>query len=90
MITQSNEEGLPYSLIISDIFLAGSETGLDLLESQSRTHGTSKFILVSVAEADKVNDTVAEWTKPNVVLTKPLNLPKCERAITQLLHRGAS
>jgi len=89
MMTQARHEGVPYSLVISDIFLAGSETGLDLFNAKDELQTSIKFLLVSVAEANRVKDSVDEFTGDSAVLTKPLNLPKCERAINQLLNRGA-
>lgn len=88
MIQQSERIGTPYSLIISDIFLAGSETGLDLLKSEIESQTATKFLLVSAAEADRIKDTLG-WISDSVVLTKPLNVPKCERAIYQLLKLEA-
>lgn len=84
MMSQALHEGVPYSLVISDIFLAGSETGLDLIQDQEPR--APKFLLVSVAEAERVKDNVARFD--GAVLTKPLNLPKCERAIAQLFNQG--
>lgn len=89
MMSQALHEGVPYSLVISDIFLAGSETGLDLLNVKDTMQSSMKFLLVSVAEADRVKDNVDGLNRDSAVLTKPLNLPKCERAITQLLNQGS-
>ncbi len=82
LIAKAEESNAPYSLIISDIFLAGSLTGLDLI----RTNGQAvKFLLVSVADDKRVESAVFDVHAARTVLKKPLNVPKCERAINELV-----
>lgn len=85
MILNARKSGLPYSLIISDIFLAGSRTGLDLIRSNRDSQSSTRFLLVSVADESRVKNAVIDLTAMKVVLTKPLNVPKCERAINELV-----
>lgn len=89
LISKSYTQNLPYQLIISDIFLAGSITGLDLIKHRPQDCQT-KFLLVSIADEVRVRSAVTQSRIPNVILTKPLNVPKCERAIFDLLQLPAA
>lgn len=75
----------PYSMIIADIFLAGSDTGLDLLNSPEVERSSALKLLVTSADETALNDG-GEWLKPSVaVLSKPLSVPKCERVLESML-----
>lgn len=87
IIQRSREEYRPFSLVISDIFLAGADTGLDLMTSDEFIQSKAKFILVSVVNEEKVKENYYDIICNNTVMTKPLNAPECARTIKEVLHR---
>lgn len=80
----------PYAVIIVDVFLAGSDTGLDFIKYIHSLGQQTPILLVSAAlEADlkKLFDKTMDYVQ---VLTKPLNVPKCEKALEKIfLNRPA-
>lgn len=74
----------PYGLIITDIFLAGCDTGLDLLSSPEVKSSNAQKLLVTAADAVAVGQS-CNWRDQDVaVLAKPLSVPKCERIIESI------
>lgn len=84
-----NEAHDQYGLIIVDLFLAGSETGFDFLASEEVRRSASPVVLVSGVEADLIKNNYKYILLDTPVLSKPLNVPKCERLLDQILS-GAS
>lgn len=75
-----------FDLIVADLFLAGSGTGIDLLSSQIVKTLNTKKILVSSTEEEKLaehfyENTVLSDTK---ILSKPLNVKKCKNLIHKM------
>ena len=73
----------PYALVITDIFLAGAGTGVDVLRSHLIDPRKTKRLLVSAANEKEIRGQIS--IEDAVILTKPLNLPKCERAIGEAM-----
>jgi response regulator of citrate/malate metabolism len=90
IVQKANVEGDPFRLVISDIFLAGAETGLDLMGSREFIQSHADFILVSVADEGKVKDNFMDISNLVPVMTKPLNAPECEKVISVLIEKRAS
>lgn len=76
----------PYQLVISDLFLAGGETGFDLLELANQLRLSQLFILVSAAEEGRLLAKTRHIQIPHVVLSKPLAVRRCERAINDFFQ----
>lgn len=84
-LSQASRTNTPYSMIITDIFLAGSDTGLDLLNSQEALQCEAPKVLVTAADEAAVNES-CNWAGQSVaVLAKPLSVPKCERLLESIL-----
>lgn len=83
MMKSSTDMGCPYDLVISDIFLSGNDTGLDIMSSQELALTGAKFVLVSVAEEEKIRGNFP--VKERVVMTKPLNVNDCVKTICALM-----
>lgn len=79
MVNQSNDLSCPYGLIVADIFLAGSGTGLEFLQSKAVVNSGAKRVLVSSAEGDSVQKVCRDLLPATTVISKPLNLVKCDR-----------
>lgn len=82
--------GKRIDLIISDLFLAGPLTGIDFLKSTIVRECGAKTMLVSAAASDRLAEH-CDWDLPDsVVVAKPLNLVRCERALERLLESRES
>lgn len=80
MIKESN---LNYDLIITDIFLSGSNTGIDLWRKYNKHYG-GKMILVSAVDPDKLSQHMNEKKEKPIFFHKPLDFDKCIKAINGL------
>lgn len=78
----------PYRLIVSDLFLAGSETGIDLLELANQFQMNSLFILVSAAEESRLFEKTKHVQIPQIVLSKPLEGRRCEQVIQDFFRHA--
>lgn len=67
--------GLPYDFIITDVFLAGSETGLDFVQNIiADNEVTPPIILISSADKDEVKDIAESVSRRIEIMTKPINV----------------
>lgn len=80
-------EGHPYALVVVDLFLAGSETGLDFIVSQEVIRIEAPVILVSAIEERRIKENFDEVVKNTPVISKPLSVPKCERVLDRIFSR---
>lgn len=87
---KSIERGEPYSVVVVDLFLAGSETGLDFISSSEARDTHAAVILVSAIEERRIKDNFDEFVKNTPVLSKPLSVPKCERVLDKIFSQIAS
>jgi response regulator of citrate/malate metabolism len=84
-LSQADSSKSPYAMIITDIFLAGSDTGIDLLNSAEAQNSVAPKVLVTSADEHAVNRSY-NWENQSVsVLAKPLSVPKCERLLESIL-----
>ena len=74
MILERNRERKKYHLIISDIFLAGSGTGIDLIRSKPVRDSGAKTVLVSSAGREEVLHQYGHLFPDTEFMTKPLDL----------------
>lgn len=85
LLRDATSQERPYDVIITDLFLAGSGTGLDLLESEAARRSGAKKLLVSVADAKDIQDGFLAADTAVTVLSKPLDIPGCTRVIERVL-----
>lgn len=86
MITQQNENKTPYFLIIADIFLAGSKTGMELITSDEVAKSGARTILVSAADRDEILKKFGYLVSDAIVLSKPLDFKKYEPIFRKILN----
>lgn len=80
-------EGHPYSIVVVDLFLAGSETGLDFISSNEVSRIEAPVILVSAIEERKIKENYDEVVRNTPVISKPLSVPKCERVLDRIFSK---
>lgn len=68
---------IKFDLIISDIFLAGAESGIDFLSSAEVCRSGAKKILISSACSNKLEEYYRNLLPETLFLSKPVNLLKC-------------
>lgn len=73
MVQSANETGASYFLIISDIFLAGSKTGIQLLNTPEVLASHAKTVLISAADREDVISKYGHEVPDTVVISKPFN-----------------
>jgi len=83
-LIRKSETPTAYDLIIADLFLAGSDTGIELLNSKEVKLTGAKKILVSAATRDGLEYNFREYLRDTTIITKPLNVVDCERFINDL------
>lgn len=86
LIHQSQKTKTPFDLIVVDLFLAGSETGLDFLKSKEVLSQKAKTILVSAADQISLESHLKDELSQTKLMTKPLSLAKCERIIKEFFY----
>lgn len=86
LMATSKNDSTPYDLIIVDMFLAGSDTGLDFLKSKEVRDMATKTILVSAADKDSLETHMKRESRNTKVIIKPLNIEKCTQALKEILH----
>lgn len=87
LIETSISQGRPYDLVVSDIFLEGEHTGLDLW---NRYHKAleGRIILVSSLDYNKMSRYLGHEDETPLYLKKPLVPHECIEAIYGMLHVG--
>lgn len=83
MIRQRLEMGQPYDLIVSDIFLSGRRTGIDLWRRYGE--GATAFILMSVIGPEKLMRMTGLHEPLPPYIQKPLNPSECIDRVRNLL-----
>lgn len=78
-------KGQPYDLIISDVFLSGHKTGIDLWRESQETD--VPFILCSVISPKKLERMVGKNEPVPPFLQKPLDVDECKSMVRTLLNR---
>lgn len=86
LINESFDDDMPFDVVISDLFLAGSETGLELLRSEEVAKSKASTVLVSMAEIDSLKE-YQSLLPETIFITKPLNVVKCERMMSPIFSR---
>jgi response regulator of citrate/malate metabolism len=87
LINESFDADMPFDVVISDLFLAGSETGLELLRSEEVRKSKASTVLVSMAEIDNLTMNYKSLLPETIFISKPLNVVKCERMMGPIFSR---
>lgn len=87
LINESFEDDMSFDVVISDLFLAGSETGLELLRSDEVVRSKASTVLVSMAEIENLTENYQSLLPQTIFITKPLNVVKCERLMSPIFSR---
>ncbi len=85
MVATLNRSGFGYDLIVVDLFLAGSDTGYEFLQSEEVAKMNSKTVLVSMAPRGELESKFRNTLPGAVIMSKPLNVVRCERAIREVM-----
>jgi response regulator of citrate/malate metabolism len=84
MIEKSALKACPYDLVISDIYLSSSETGIDLWSKYGEVYG-HKMILVSSISYPKLLRKLGPEQPTPMYINKPIKLHECISAVHSLL-----
>lgn len=90
IIQESAVYELNFDLIIVDLFLAGSETGLSFLNCKEVKESKAQTILVSAAHKENLDGYVHNLLLNTRVIAKPLNVVRCEKVLNDLLKEKAT
>jgi DNA-binding response OmpR family regulator len=86
LLNETEKKGSDYDLVIADIFLGGTRTGLELWERHSGS--ASSFLLISVLSPQRLLQLArTRETALPVYLQKPLDPTQCIETIRALLPR---
>jgi len=85
MIKNAHKKQNEYDLLIVDLFLAGSETGLDLLKANEVQELNTKTIVVSAIDQENFQSQLSKELQNIKLVTKPLNIIKCENILYDLM-----
>lgn len=72
-----------YDIIISDVFLSGHTTGLDIWKTVNPE--SCSFIFASSLEQNSFINLVAAENRPYLFLEKPLDIAKCISCINEIV-----
>lgn len=84
-IQTATDSNLNYDMIITDIFLSGSNTGIDLWHKYHKLFN-GKIILVSAVDPDKLSEHMSGNDDRPIFLHKPLDITKCINVINGFAH----
>lgn len=85
-LAQAFEKGFRYDLVVCDVFLSDSQTGMDLWRKKFDVLGES-FVMVSGIDQDKVEKLLGRgWFTP-YFLKKPFNSMECVETFRSILNQ---
>lgn len=90
MVKQLNEKSNPYVLIIADIFLAGSKTGIELINSIEVVTSQAKKILISSADKNEIVEKFGHLIPDTEIISKPLDFYKVKSLLKKILNKNES
>ncbi len=84
LLKESEKKGCDYDLVITDIFLGGTRTGIELWESHAQS--TTHFLLMSVLTPQRLSVLATPRAQPlPIYLQKPLDPTQCIETIRAML-----
>lgn len=87
IVQKTNLSNDRFCLIISDLFLAGSGTGMELVGSDEVAQSQAKTVLISVADRNEIIDKFGHMLPEDTqVISKPLNLNFYRSVLEALLE----
>ena len=86
MVQLANDTAGSYFLIISDIFLAGSKTGIQLINSPEVSASHAKTVLISAADREDVIAKFGHIVPGTLVISKPFNFKTYNPLFKTLLN----
>ncbi|MGZ3692483.1 MAG: hypothetical protein ACXVAX_13325 [Pseudobdellovibrio sp.] len=86
MVDQANAEKDAFDLIITDIFLAGSGTGMELLISPEVKESRARKLLVSVVDRKDIIEKYGDVVSDAEVVSKPFDMKRYAPIIENLLR----
>ncbi len=89
MIHQANENHESFFLIITDIFLAGSGTGMELIQSDEVLESKAQTVLISAADRNEIVEKYGHLIPSTIVISKPLDFKKYEPIFKRILTPDA-
>ena len=82
---RSVASGQFFDFIITDVFLAGSDTGLDFVESLfADDQEAPPIILISSVDKDEVEDIVDTVSRRIEIMTKPINAGQFKEVMNRI------
>lgn len=85
LIFEALRDGHQYDLVIIDIFLEGSRTGLDLYEKFGHLFH-NKMIITTSADYEKYSEYLHSGDARPYCLEKPLAPDECVKVVNKMLH----
>lgn len=85
IIEQMQRKKENFDLLITDIFLAGSGTGIELLTSDSVKSSPTKTILISVVDKSEIIHEYGHLLPKTHILTKPLKIVPSRKLVRSIL-----
>lgn len=86
MVRQANEQNENYFLIVSDIFLAGSKTGIQLLSSPEVLSSKARTVLVSAVDQNEIINKYGHLFPGTVVISKPFNFREYDLIFREIFN----
>ncbi len=83
LIRKHHNQGTPFDLVISDVFLSGQRTGIDLWQRLGEM--VPAFLAVSIIPHEKFFKLVGNNLKAPRYIQKPLNPKECIEVVSDLL-----
>lgn len=81
ILRKAHQSGVIFDVLISDIFLAGSETGVTFLGSNLAQQSGATTVLISSVQAQAVEKSYRHLLPNVIILSKPLNNLKLEKLL---------
>ncbi len=85
LLAQENSAGRRYDLILSDIYLAGNSTGLDMWGLREEFFPFTPVVLTSSISRNKLLSIIGLETRPPPFLQKPVPLAEWESVLRTYL-----
>jgi response regulator of citrate/malate metabolism len=88
LVKKSLRQGSPYDLIVVDVFLAGSSTGIDFLKLKEVQGLHCETILVSHASQEDMETLCKKLAIKTKTMTKPLSIMECTEIVRTTVQNG--